>query len=98
MAPKAKRCDIRAIQRRLRDETSEDEQTPALSRSLEDLNIRPDPEADRPQTRATIRAGQTLALVVHTPHSNEGDHDKCTSVQMTLSREESISESGSDDR
>lgn len=68
-----------------------------LSGSLEEFNVQPGRYADRPQIWVTTRLGQTQALVIHTPQSDDGDHDKRSSIQMTSSREKSSSESGSSD-
>lgn len=98
MASEAKSDEIKALQRRLRDVFSEDEQVPTSSASVEDLGIHLNPKAARPYTRATAKAGHTQALIACTSQSNEGGHDKSDSIEMTLSREESSSDSGFRDR
>lgn len=95
MAPKA-RCDkIRVLKRRLRYESSGDEKTPALHGSLKEHNVDPDPKAARPQTRVATGAGQTQALVVCTPQSDERGNERSDSIQITPSIEESNSASRS---
>lgn len=45
------------MQRRLRDETSGEQDAPKTSGSLEELCVRHDPDAERPQTRVAARLG-----------------------------------------
>lgn len=47
IAPKPRCEEIKAIQRRIRDETSGDEEISQVSGSLKELSVRPNPDADR---------------------------------------------------
>lgn len=55
-------------------------------------------EASRPENKVTARAGQTKAPISSPPQSVEGSSDESSMSQMTLFREESSSEEGSEDR
>lgn len=64
MAPKMRHEDIQAMQKRLKDETLEEEGTPEVSGSVEELSIQLDLDTDIPYTRATTRLGQTQNQVI----------------------------------
>lgn len=69
MAPKTKCVAKKAIGMRLVDESSGDEQSGGLN---EVHNVRIDPKAQVPQTRATVaRAAQTQVQKVSSSHSNK---------------------------
>lgn len=58
MALNPRRKDIRAMQRRLRDEISGEQNTLKVSGSVEEVSIRLDPDAERQQRWATTILGQ----------------------------------------
>lgn len=99
MAPKSICEDIRDLKRRLKDETSGEQDTPDVSGSVEEHSVRRNQEDDRPQTWAMTRLGQaqTRAIVVRTPQFDEGDNNNNSSIHMTPFGEESGSELGSSD-
>lgn len=98
MAPKDKYVEIKAMWRRLRDETSYDDQTTQLSGSLEIIDVQPNPKAAIPKTRVATRVAHTRALVASAPHSEEEDSNGSGRSQMTLFEEQSNSMGGSEDR
>lgn len=75
MAPKGKYVKIKALRRKHKDEPSNTEQTPQLSKSLEILDAQPDAKASRPQTRAPASARQPQALVANPSQSKVGYSD-----------------------
>lgn len=100
MVPELRHEDIRAMRRRLRDETLREQEITQVSASVKELNIHPDPDVYRLQTRATTRLGKThtQAITVCTPQSDEGDNNNSNSIQITLSSQTLIQDSTTSQR
>lgn len=58
MASKPRHDELRAMQKRLRDEILGEKDASKTSGLVEELSIRPDPDTDRPQMRVATKLGQ----------------------------------------